>query len=580
MKWPESLIPESITSGSFKPIFSEEQEEVIVAYAMQLSERFYGLTRQALGEIAYRLAQQNGIVHPFTNGCAGEDWILQFLIRHPGVCFRQGTPTSLIRIQSFTKSAVYRFFDQLESVIAANNFTDSTIFNADETGISLVANRSPPRLARKGVRSVPVMVPAERGTLVTFTCCFSASGQYIPPLFVFPQGGKLERIRNYPAGSIFQKSKRGWSTSQTFLAWLKHFRTHAAPSRSTKVLLILDNHSSHVCYDAVMYASKNNIEILTIPPHCTHKLQPLDVSFFGPLKSKYKGALTAWLAVNEGRMIKNEDITDVVKAPFEQSCTEIIAVNGFKKTGLWVNERHGPDRFVFADEEFSPEIENVQQDQENNVDNNSDNGSDRGGENRDFLLDQNENPSELSAGGDLFENSNPEPESSQQAYSQDEETFVYDSVESFSETPAETDENENDTVPINDAPMDILTKIQKFQSLVPYALSDSDDDVNIPDDQDIQVASTSSNQSVNLKPFAVSPWDICKQNQTTVVPEVPSRKKRQRGSSELITSTENVRKIKEKHDKKSLKDTSSSDEYRVTRSVTKSSKRKLRSHSD
>ncbi|CAG7724078.1 unnamed protein product [Allacma fusca] len=448
--------------------------------------------KASIGRNCFSVSSKNGIVHPFTNGCAGEDWILQFLVRHPGVCFRQGTSTNLIRIQSFTKSAVYRFFNQLESVIATNNFTDATIFNADETGISLVANRSPPRLARKGVRSVPVMVPAERGTLVTFTCCFSARGQYIPPLFVFPQGGKLERIRNYPAGSIFQKSKRGWSTSQTFLAWLKHFRTHAAPSRSTKVLLILDNHSSHVCYDAVMYASKNNI--LTIPPHCTHKLQPLDVSFFGPLKSKSKGALTAWLDANEGRMIKNEDITDVVKAPFEQSCTKIIAVNGFKKTGLWVAERQGTDRFVFSDEEFSPEIENVQQDQDNNIDDNSGNESDRGGENRDFLVVQNENPSELNEGGGLFDHSNPEPESSQ-ANSQHEETLVYDSVESFSETPAETDENENDTIPINEAPVDILTKIQKFQSLVPYALSDSEDDIGIPDDQDIQVPSTSASAS-------------------------------------------------------------------------------------
>ncbi|CAG7678555.1 unnamed protein product, partial [Allacma fusca] len=173
-------------------------------------------------------------------------------------------------------------------------------------------------------------------------------------LFVFPQSAKFDRIRSFPAGSIFEKSKRGWSTSQTFLVWLKHFRTHAAAERGTKVLLLLDNHSSHVCYDAVMYAAKNNIEMLTIPPHCTHKLQPLDISFFGPLKSKYGAALTEWLAANQGRIALNEDLTEIIKTPFEMSCTAAIAINGFRKTGLWLNTADGPDRFVFSEAEFSP----------------------------------------------------------------------------------------------------------------------------------------------------------------------------------------------------------------------------------
>ncbi|CAG7817723.1 unnamed protein product, partial [Allacma fusca] len=69
-------------------------------------------------------------------------------------------------------------------------------------------NRPPPVLARKGVRSVPTMVPAERGTLVTFTSCFSATGQCVPPLFVYPQNSKFERIRAYPQGSAFAKSAR------------------------------------------------------------------------------------------------------------------------------------------------------------------------------------------------------------------------------------------------------------------------------------------------------------------------------------------------------------------------------------
>ncbi|CAG7823448.1 unnamed protein product, partial [Allacma fusca] len=45
LKWSEPLIPEYITAGRFKPVFTSAQEDVIVAYAIELSERFYGMTR-------------------------------------------------------------------------------------------------------------------------------------------------------------------------------------------------------------------------------------------------------------------------------------------------------------------------------------------------------------------------------------------------------------------------------------------------------------------------------------------------------------------------------------------------------
>ena len=46
----------------------------------------------------------------------------------------------------------------------------------------------------------------------------------------------------------------------------------------------MDGHSSHITGDMIALCIDNNIELLILPPHCSHLLQPLDVGVYGPLK--------------------------------------------------------------------------------------------------------------------------------------------------------------------------------------------------------------------------------------------------------------------------------------------------------
>ena len=66
-----------------------------------------------------------------------------------------------------------------------------------------------------------------------------------------------------------------------------------------KVLLLLDGHSSHETLDAIEFAKARNIAIFELPPHLTHILQPMDVGFFGPLK-------TAWNKLQEEKIREKE----------------------------------------------------------------------------------------------------------------------------------------------------------------------------------------------------------------------------------------------------------------------------------
>jgi hypothetical protein len=50
------------------------------------------------------------------------------------------------------------------------------------------------------------------------------------------------------------------------------------------IILILDGHGSHESSKMIDIAHENNIHILELPPHTTHRLQPLDVGVFGPFQ--------------------------------------------------------------------------------------------------------------------------------------------------------------------------------------------------------------------------------------------------------------------------------------------------------
>jgi len=49
----------------------------------------------------------------------------------------------------------------------------------------------------------------------------------------------------------------------------------------------MDNYSSHLTWQFVEYALAHKIVLVALPPHSTHKLQPLDVGCFGPLSYYY-----------------------------------------------------------------------------------------------------------------------------------------------------------------------------------------------------------------------------------------------------------------------------------------------------
>ncbi|RAL58329.1 hypothetical protein DID88_006441 [Monilinia fructigena] len=46
----------------------------------------------------------------------------------------------------------------------------------------------------------------------------------------------------------------------------------------------MDGHSSHITGSLIAFCIEKEIDLLILPPHCSHLLQPLDVGVYGPMK--------------------------------------------------------------------------------------------------------------------------------------------------------------------------------------------------------------------------------------------------------------------------------------------------------
>lgn len=84
--------------------------------------------------------------------------------------------------------------------------------------------------------------------------------------------------------------------------------------------------------------------MLGFPPHTTHKLQPLDVAVFGPLKTYYSQACDSFMVNNPGRTITDYDIGKLFCESYNQTANVGNAVKGFKAYGI---ELFNPN--VFSD---------------------------------------------------------------------------------------------------------------------------------------------------------------------------------------------------------------------------------------
>lgn len=355
--------------GRFQPTFDADTEKEVLDHIKLLESRGFGLTPSDVRKVAFQLAKKNGLEHRFNceNEAAGWDWLAGFRKRNPGISLRKPEGTSFSRASGFNQEIVSSFFKIYDTTCSSmNNVPPNRIYNLDESALSTV-QESPKVYATTGKKQVGTITSAERGSHITVVCGMSATGHYIPPVFVFARKNfKHELLDGAPTGSIGLVQKKGWITGELFLKVLEHVAKHTKPSNDDKILLIVDGHSSHKDVAVLEFAKRNGIVMLCLPPHCTHRMQPLDVSFFGPLKTFYNQEVHKWMRNNPGRVVTTYQVCSIFSSAYGKAATVINAENGFLHTGLYP---FNPDIFpqhLFAPSETTRRIREIEEENQGN----------------------------------------------------------------------------------------------------------------------------------------------------------------------------------------------------------------------
>lgn len=332
-------------------------------YLAKCSAMFHGLGYEATRKLAYDFAKKLKKSIPKNwedKGMAGIDWMYGFMTRHQTLSLRSPESTSIARARGFNRVAVMEFFALWSSVLEKSNIGPDSIYNLDETGLSTVQG-VPKVIAVKGTKQVGQISATERGSLVTACCCVSAIGRALPPVLIFPRVNYKDWMSTgAPPGTLGLATSSGWMNSELFITVMAHFIKNMQCSLEKPAVLFMDNHESHLSLEVVDMARENGLTIVTFPPHCSHRLQPLDVSVYGPFKTYYRKSVDEWNLSNPGQRISIYNLPTCFSYGFNRAFSYENIAAGFRKSGIFPLNSE-----IFCEEDFLParvfESSNIEQ---------------------------------------------------------------------------------------------------------------------------------------------------------------------------------------------------------------------------
>lgn len=132
-----------------------------------------------------------------------------------------------------------------------------------------------------------------------------------------------------------------------FEQWLDKFIEFVAPRRGQRrvpgtdvmvdepVLLLLDQHSSHMTIVSLEKAAAHGIVVFGLVPHASHILQPLDVACFKSWHTNYGTALRTARNADPTLAVTKEVFPQLMREPWAKALNADNAIAGFEATGLF-----------------------------------------------------------------------------------------------------------------------------------------------------------------------------------------------------------------------------------------------------
>lgn len=262
-------------------------------------------------------------------------WVRSYLDRR-GLHLKNGELIEDMRAKYGTKGTIIRWFSMFKEL--TRGYKSRNIFNMDEMSITI--SESKKVIVKKGTYALKATkkysIPH-----ITACCCFSAAGKEISNFILMSEENISPALLDLQeTGTVkFSSSKSGWMTRSNFSEWVDHFLEYLNRNNNPEEqkLLFLDSHNSRENEEALLKLKKNNIRVITFPPHNTHILQPFDVVIAKMLKSKIRAYFNKYIK-KDNNLKKSEIIYLLIlsiEAGWKTSINTVNAITAFSTTGLF-----------------------------------------------------------------------------------------------------------------------------------------------------------------------------------------------------------------------------------------------------
>ena len=273
------------------------------------------------------------------SGVLGKSWLRSFKARHPDLVSRKSQSLELNRARALCPTTAATLYSNLADLYNTFKYSLAHIWNCDESGVQAGRSGGATVLAKLGSKNIHAIEPDSREHLLVISCINAAGGK-IPNFYILK--GKYflqDYVRKCEPNAVMAMQPCAWMTKWLFESWISHFigtlKATTGIDESKRHLLILGGHDSHVTLEVVQLAMNSGLDIVSLPSHISHALQPLDVSCFKPFKTAFKKIRDNWTLLNKGKKVQKTDLCEWTSLALDKALTPKTIQAGFKNTGIW-----------------------------------------------------------------------------------------------------------------------------------------------------------------------------------------------------------------------------------------------------
>jgi len=317
-------------------MLTEEEEAALMNYIGYMSKQGFPMNRSMVRQFVTSVCRKDDRVTLFNMEKGPSDkWFRKFSTNHPELTEREPEMQDRGRTRMANQTVMNQYFKTLAETLDKLGLANKPgqIFNCDETGWS---GKEKSRQKFFGFRGQHCYQQKILGTgHITAHLCISADGKVMPSFLIFEKCFPHTTYKDgVPNNWMYAYSDSGYMDTELFLIW---FRDLFIPNCGSErpVVLIMDNHDSHINIDIVKLARENSIELVGLPPHTTHILQPLDVHINGPLKAKFSSLATSLGFINKHQALNKAKFPVVLSHSIDQLCSPATVKESFRKTGIY-----------------------------------------------------------------------------------------------------------------------------------------------------------------------------------------------------------------------------------------------------